>query len=78
MLHNRNMETIKYSTKEQAERMGKAEAAKLTSRGYPTTLIEVREVSATTMFKDHTMGDQSFDWTSKPVTERKWEAVLSE
>lgn len=67
-----------YSSKEQAERMGKAEAAKLTSRGYPTTLIEVREVKVTTMFKDYTMGDQAFDWNSKPVTDTKWEAVLSE
>jgi hypothetical protein len=71
------MRTTKYSTELQAQRMGLAEAIKLTNRGYPTTLMEVRQARSTIMAKDYTMGNQHFDWTSQPVTETKWEAVLS-
>lgn len=66
-----------YSTKEQAERMGKAEAEKLTRRGYPTTLIEVRPVAIVTEARFYTMGDQDSTWTTKPCSESRWEAVLS-
>lgn len=66
-----------YSTKEQAERMGTAEAEKLTRRGYPTTLIEVRPVAIVTESRFYTMGDQESDWSSVPHPATRWEAVLS-
>jgi hypothetical protein len=36
--------TTTYSTKEQATRMGKMEAEKLTQRGYPTVFVRAEQV----------------------------------
>lgn len=63
-----------YSTKEQAERMGAAEAAKLTHRGYPTTLIEVRPVKVESLFMD---GQSPSEMGYVKIASDRWEAVLS-
>lgn len=64
-----------YSTKEQAERMGMVEADKLTLRGYPTTLIEVRLVQIEGLALD---GQSPSEMGYVKITSDRWEAVLSE
>ncbi len=63
-----------YSTKEQAERMGKLEADKLTRRGYPTTLIEVRPVRIEALALD---GQSPSEMCYIKIASDRWEAVLS-
>ncbi len=63
-----------YSTKEQAERIGQSEAAKLTRRGYPTTLVEVREVQIETLALD---GQSPSEMGYVKIPCSRWEAVLS-
>lgn len=63
-----------YSTKEQAERMGKAEAEKLTRRGYPTALLEVRPVRIETLTLD---GQSPSEMGYVKIASNRWEAVLS-
>lgn len=63
-----------YGSKEQAERMGKAEAEKLTRRGYPTTLIEVREVTTEILALD---GQSPSEMGYIKMQRTGWEAVLS-
>lgn len=63
-----------YSTKEQAERMGKIEADKLTRRGYPTALLEVRPVRIETLFLD---GQSPSEMGYVKIASDRWEAVLS-
>ena len=62
------------STKEQAERMGTAEAAKLTRRGYPTTLLEVRPVRIEALALD---GQSPSEMGYVKIASDRWEAVLS-
>ena len=62
-----------YSTKEQAERGGTAEAAKLTRRGYPTTLVEVRPVRIEGLALD---GQSPSEMGYLKIPSDRWEAVL--
>lgn len=64
-----------YSTKEQAERMGRQEADKLTRRGYPTELLEVRPVRIEALALD---GQSPSEMGYVKITSERWEAVLSE
>ena len=71
------METT-FSTQAQAERMGAAEAAKLTRRGFPTVLAGTREVVVTSESRDYTMGNQAEGWQLKANSRVAWVAVLTE
>ena len=68
------MSNTTYSTKEQAEKYGKIEADKLTSRGYPTTLIEVRKVTKTILALE---GQSPSEMGYMAVSREGWEAILS-
>jgi hypothetical protein len=72
-LHPRKM-NMTYSTKEQAEREGALEAKKISRRGYPTTLLEVRKVRVVALYLD---GQCPSEMTYVKIPSDRWEAVLS-
>lgn len=69
------MTTNTCSTREQAERLGKAEAEKMTRRGYPTTVVEVCQVRIDDALSLDGQGPSEMRYVRVPAV--RWEAVLS-
>jgi hypothetical protein len=68
------MNKITYSTKEQAERMGKIEAEKLTKRGYATTFVRAEQVVIKgALHLDGVPSEQQYVATN----DIRWTAILS-
>jgi hypothetical protein len=64
-----------YSTKDQAERMGRIEADKLTRRGYPTTFIRAEQIMIEGAL--HLDGTTKDDQTYYKSDDIRWIAILS-